>query len=132
MLDLMSRVITGFSLLIILFAALVIVASVHTFEADDKKKNSIILSFGFSRKTCLQLNIIEWFITAVIAAIGAVGGTYLAGVLIYQAQFSLKYQPNISMLVMTLCLILTAVTSFGIYASRRNLSCSVKQLMEEV
>lgn len=132
MLDLMSRVITGFSLLIILFAALVIVASVHTFEADDKKKNSIILSFGFSRRTCLQLNIIEWFITAVIAAIGAVGGTYLAGVLIYQAQFSLKYQPNISMLVMTLCLILTAVTSFGIYASRRNLSCSVKQLMEEV
>jgi predicted lysophospholipase L1 biosynthesis ABC-type transport system permease subunit len=130
-LSMVTRVISGFSLMIILLASVVILASINALESKEKKKNSIIMSFGFTRATCLKLNIIEWLVTASITAMGAVLGTYFAGLLIYQSQFSLTYQPNFIWLIATLAIILSLVTSLGIYASRKNLQSSVKQLMSD-
>ena len=131
MLAMITKVISGFSLMIILLAGVVILASINALESKEKKKNSIIMSFGFTRSTCLKLNIIEWLVTASITATGAILGTYFTGLLIYQSQFSLNYQPYFVWLIATLATILWLVTGLGIYASRSNLQSSVKQLMAD-
>ena len=131
LLAMITKVISGFSMLIILLAGIVILASINAVEANEQKKNSIIMSFGFNRMTCLKLNIIEWLITAMIAAAGAIVGTYLAGLLIYKSQFSLNYQPDFVWLFITLFIILASVTSLGIIASRKSLNSSIRQLMTE-
>ena len=128
-LAMITKVISGFSLMIILLAGVVILSSIKGLESKEKKKNSVIMSFGFSRKTCLQLNVIEWGVTALITAIGAIVGTYLAGVLIYQSQFSLTYQPNAVWLLVTLFTILSSFTALGVYATRHNLKSSVRELL---
>jgi putative ABC transport system permease protein len=130
-LAMITKVISGFAVMIILLAIIVILSSINALEGKEKKKNSVIMSFGFLQRTCLQLNIIEWFITALIIAAGAIAGTYIAGMLIYQSQFSLPYQPSFLILFITLAVILSTVTLFGIYASRHSLKSSVKQLMTD-
>jgi len=130
-LAMITKVISGFSALIILLAGIVILASINAVEANEQKKNSIIMSFGFNKETCLKLNIIEWFITAMIAACGAIVGTYLAGLLIYQSEFSLPYHPDFTWLSITLFIILTSVMSLGIWASKKSLNSSIRQLMAE-
>jgi len=131
-LAMITKVISGFAVMIILLAVIVILSSINALESKEKKKNSIIMSFGFLKKTCLQLNIIEWLITALIIATGAIAGTYITGMLIYQSQFSLSYQPNLFMLLITLTMILSTVTLLGVFASRHSLKSSVKQLMNDV
>ncbi|WP_240474856.1 ABC transporter permease [Rheinheimera baltica] len=130
-LALVTRLISGFAGLIILLAGVVMVSSVHAVEAKEQKKNSIILSFGLSKRTCLQLNIIEWLVTGAIAATGAIVATWLAGLLIYQSQFSLPYHPDIGWLLGTLAVILSLVTGLGIVLSKNSLAGSVRQLMAE-
>jgi len=131
-LSMITKVISGFAVMIILLAIIVILSSINALESKEKKKNSVIMSFGFLKSTCLQLNIIEWLITALIIATGAIAGTYITGMLIYQSQFSLSYQPNFLTLFITLTIILSTVTLLGIYASRHSLKSSVKQLMADV
>ena len=131
-LAMITKVISGFAVMIILLAIIVILSSINALEGKEKKKNSVIMSFGFLKSTCLQLNIIEWLITALIIAMGAIAGTYITGMLIYQSQFSLPYQPNFLILFITLIIILSSVTLLGIYASRHSLKSSVKQLMADV
>lgn len=130
-LAMVTQVISGFSILIILLASIVIVSSIHAFEAKEKKKNSIIMSFGFSKNTCLKLNVIEWLVTGFIAASGAIMGTWFAGILIYDAHFSMSYQPDFVWLLATLLLILSVVALLGILASKNTLSSSIKTLMSE-
>jgi len=131
-LAMITKVISGFALMIILLAIIVILSSINALESKEKKKNSVIMSFGFLKATCLQLNIIEWLITALIIATGAIAGTYLTGMLIYQSQFSLAYQPDFLILIITLTIILSTVTLLGVYASRHSLKSSVKQLMADI
>ena len=130
-LAMITKVISGFALTIILLAIIVILSSINALESNEKKKNSVIMSFGFLKSTCWQLNIIEWLITAFIIGIGAIVGTYITGILIYQSQFSMMYQPNLLTLFLTLVTILCTVTLLGVYASRHNLKSSVKQLMAD-
>ena len=131
MLAMITKVISGFSFLISLLAAIVIFASVKAVEQKEKRKNSIIMSFGFNKDVCFKLNAIEWVTTASIAALGAISGTYLAGLLIYQSQFSLTYQPNFAVLLATLAVILTIVCSLGLYASKASLNSSIRQLLAD-
>lgn len=128
-LAMITQVISGFSVMIILLSGVVMLASIHALESKEKRKNSVILSFGFTRATCLKLNIIEWLVTASISAAGAMIGTYIAGILIYQSQFSLPYQPNVIWLTVTLLTILITMTVLGVYASRKSLRSSVRELM---
>lgn len=131
MLAMVTQVISGFSFLIIVLASIVIMSSIQALESKEKKKNSIIMSFGFCKQTCFKLNIIEWLVTGIIAACGAIMGTWIAGMLIYQSQFSMRYQPDFIWLLGTLSVILLVVMSIGIFASRNSLSSSIKELMDE-
>lgn len=128
-LAMVTQLISGFAIMIMLLAIVVILASINALESKEKKKNSVILSFGFNRTTCLKLNIIEWLVTAAITALGAILGTYIAGLLIYQSQFSLTYQPDFTWLLLTLTVILTLITALGVYASRSSLRSSVRELL---
>ncbi|WP_394202918.1 ABC transporter permease [Shewanella waksmanii] len=127
-LAMITKVITGFSLMIILLAVVVILASVQALQSKENRKNSLILSFGFDRKTCQRLTLIEWLVTAIIAALGAIAGTSIAGQLIYQSQFSLHYQPNWWWLLSTISVIITLVTLIGLHASKRSLSADIRTL----
>lgn len=130
-LAMVTQVISGFSALILGVAGIVILASIQALESKEKKKNSVIQSFGFTSKTCLQLNVIEWVVTGLIAATGAIVGTYITGLLMYQSQFSMVYQPNAWWLLGTVSLILLCVTTLGVIASRNSLKSSIRELMAE-
>ncbi|MFY8350585.1 ABC transporter permease [Pseudoalteromonas sp. SSM20] len=130
-LAMVTQVIAGFAVMIALLALVVIIASIKAVEPKEQKKNSIILSFGFTRKTCLQLNMIEWLVTAFITATGAILGTYLAGQLIYKSQFSLNYVPDFIWLGMTLISILVVITGIGVFMSRQNLNSSIRSLFSD-
>jgi predicted lysophospholipase L1 biosynthesis ABC-type transport system permease subunit len=130
-LAMVTQVIAGFAIMIALLALVVIIASIKAVEPKEQKKNSIILSFGFTRKTCLKLNVIEWLVTALITATGALLGTYLAGQLIYKSQFSLNYVPDFVWLGMTLICILFVITGMGVYMSRKHLNSSIRSLLAE-
>ena len=126
-----TTLVSGFASVICLMAIVVILSSIRGIEASEKKKNSVIMSFGLNRKTCLQLNLIEWLFTAACAAIGAVFTTYLAGMLIYQSQFSLVYSPNFAVLGSTVAIILCCVTLLGIMASKNSLAHSIRKLFTD-
>ncbi|MGB0936671.1 MAG: FtsX-like permease family protein [Colwellia sp.] len=126
-----TKVISGFASSISLLGLVVILASIKALELKERKKNSIIMSFGFTKSTCLKLNLIEWLVTAAIMGVGALLGTYIAGLLIYQSQFSLTYQPNLSWMLITLITTLTLITLLGFLASKYSLRSSVRELMSE-
>ena len=130
-LAMVTQIVSGFSLMIMALAFIVVLSSSHALETRERKKNSIIMSFGFSKETCFKLNVFEWLFTGLIAAVGAIAGTYVAGLLIYESQFSLSYQPDLLWLTGTLLTIIVVVTSIGVYASKNSLSSSVRQLMAE-
>ncbi|WP_448547499.1 ABC transporter permease [Thalassotalea fusca] len=130
-LSMITSVISGFSTMITLLAIIVLLASVKAFEQQDNKKNSVVLSFGLSHKVCLKLNLIEWLTTAIITAGGAILGTYFAGLLIYQSQFSLVYQPDFIWLIGVFMLVIVSITTLGVLASKQSLKSSVRQLMAE-
>ena len=128
-LKMVTQVVATFASLILLLSAIVILATIHALEADERKKNGVIQSFGFARDTCLKLTLIEWIVTSSIAACGAILGTWLAGSLIYQSQFSMPWQPDVSWLLFTLMAMIAFVVCLGLLASKRSLSSSVKELM---
>ncbi|RXJ73958.1 permease [Veronia nyctiphanis] len=130
-LAMLTDVVSSFALLISLLAGIVILSSIHALESKEKRKNSIIMSFGFSRKTCLMLNVFEWVITALTAAFGSVAGAYFAGLMVYQSQFSLTYTPDFIWMFATVAVILVLVVGTGVLASRRNLDTSIRHLMAE-
>lgn len=130
-LAIVTKVVSGFSFIIIVLAFIVVMSSSHALETRERKKNSIIMSFGFSKRTCFKLNVFEWLVTGLIAAFGAIAGTYVAGLLIYESQFSMSYSPDFEWLVGTLLLIMVIVTALGLYASKNSLSSSVRQLMAD-
>ncbi|GBL05425.1 ABC transporter permease [Glaciecola sp. KUL10] len=130
-LKLVTQVISGFSILIISLSVIVMIASVLAYEPQERKKNSVIMSFGLPKRTCLSINMIEWAMTGGIASIGAMLGTWLAGVLIYQSQFSLPYEPDFVWLLSTLLLITSAVMVIGVFVSRQTLNSSIRDLLAE-
>jgi predicted lysophospholipase L1 biosynthesis ABC-type transport system permease subunit len=87
------------------------------------------MSMGLRDKDCLRLNLYEWGVTALIAAAGAVAGTWSAGLLIYQAQFNLTYNPDLLWVAVMVAAMVSAVCLVGYLACRRSLKVSVRDLL---
>jgi len=128
-LGIVTKVTSGYAAMVLLLALFVLAASVSGFSADDRQKNGLLMSMGLRSGDCLRLNFYDWGVTALIAAAGAIAGTWSAGLLIYQAQFNLTYKPDIlwvtgiiSVMVVTVCLV-------GYLACRKSLAVSVRDLM---
>ena len=126
-----TKLTIGFASMILLMAGIVIAASVKGFEADDRQKNGLLMSMGLKRQDCLKLNLFDWLITALIAGTGAVAGTWFAGHLIYQSQFSMVYQPDALWLIGSVLSLVIVVCSVGLAYCRHGLSASVKDLLAE-
>ncbi|WP_445364602.1 ABC transporter permease [Microbulbifer sp. ANSA003] len=131
-LSMVIMLVSGFSLMIILLAVLVISASVKGYEADERKKNALLISFGQSRLTCCRLSLFEWLLTSLIASVGAILGTYLTAQLIYQSQFGINYKPDWLWIIATLLVSALVVCSAGMIANRSSLKFSVGTLLRNI
>ena len=128
-LGIVTKVTSGYAAMVLLLALFVLAASVSGFSADDRQKNGLLMSMGLREKDCLWLNFYDWGVTALIAATGAVVGTWCAGLLIYRAQFNLSYNPNTLWVAGVLLAMVTAVCLVGYLACRQSLKVSVRDLL---
>lgn len=128
-LGIVTKVTSGYAAMVLLLALLVLAASVSGFSADDRQKNGLLMSMGLRDTDCLRLNFYDWSVTALIAAAGAVVGTWSAGMLIYQAQFKLTYNPDVQWVVGMVLAMLAAVCTVGYVACRQSLKVSVRDLL---
>ena len=126
-----TKLIVGFAGMVLIMAAIVIAASINGFQADDRRKNGLLMSMGQTKQDCIKLSFYEWLITALISSIGAIAGTWMAGELIYEAQFSMSYTPNFYWLGFVTLLISTIVCIVGLFYCRHSLSASVTELLNE-
>ncbi len=131
MLALVTKMVFAISSLLLIMALIVIAASVKGFEQDEQKKNGLLLSLGLDKKHCLRLTLFEWISTSMVSAFGAIAGTWLAGILIYQSQFSLTYTPHYGWLLTTLLVVMALITSIGYLFNRRSLNASVTSLIND-
>jgi putative ABC transport system permease protein len=128
-LGIVTKVTSGYAAMVLLLALFVLAASVSGFSADDRQKNGLLMSMGLRETDCLKLNFYDWGVTALIAAAGAVAGTWSAGLLIYQAQFNLTYRPD-GLWVTAMVLAMGAtVCLVGYVACRQSLKVSARDLM---
>ena len=129
LLAMVIKLTTGFAAMVLLLAIFVLVASGKGFEADDQRKNGLLMSMGLKRGDCLKLSLYDWAITAIIAATGAIAGTWLAGHMIYEEQFGLAYQPDMLWIGGTIGLMVIAVCGVGVLTCMRSLTTSVRDLL---
>jgi predicted lysophospholipase L1 biosynthesis ABC-type transport system permease subunit len=128
-LGIVAKVTNGYAVMVLLLALFVLAASVSGFSADDRKKNGLLMSMGLRKTDCLRLNFHEWGVTALIAATGAIVGTWIAGLLIYRSQFRLSYNPDPLWVAGTVLAMVAAVCLVGYVACRRSLEVSVRDLL---
>lgn len=128
-LGIITKLTSGYAAMVLLLALFVLAASVSGFSADDRQKNGLLISMGLKDKDCLRLNFYEWGLTALIAAAGAIAGTWIAGLLIYQAQFNLTYNPNLIWVAAMVVAMVAAVCLVGYVACRQSLKVSVRDLL---
>jgi putative ABC transport system permease protein len=128
-LGIVTRMTSGYAAMVLLLALFVLAASVSGFSADDRQKNGLLMSMGLRDRDCLRLNFYDWGITALIAAAGAVAGTWSAGLLIYQTQFNLTYNPDFVWVGAMVFAMVAVVCFTGYIACRQSLKVSVKDLM---
>lgn len=128
-LGIVTKVTSGYAAMVLLLALFVLAASVSGFSADDRQKNGLLMSMGLRERDCLKLNFYDWSVTALIAATGAIAGTWSAGLLIYQAQFNLTYNPDILWAAGMVFAMVATVCLVGYLACRQSLKVSVRNLM---
>ncbi len=127
--DMVSMVTSGYAAMVLFLALFVLAASVSGFSADDRRKNGLLMSMGLRDTDCLWLNLNDWGVTALIAATGAVVGTWSAGMLIYEAQFQLTYNPDTLWVAGMVVVMLGAVCLVGYLACRQSLKVTVRDLL---
>ena len=128
-LGIVKKVTSGYAAMVLLLALFVLAASVSGFSADDRQKNGLLMGMGLRDTDCLRLNFYDWGVTALIAATGAVAGTWSAGLLIYRAQFNLTYNPDILWVAGIVVAMVATVCLVGYLACRQSLKVSVRNLM---
>ena len=130
-LGIVTKLTSGYAAMVLLLALFVLAASVSGFSADDRQKNGLLMSMGLKNSDCLRLNLYDWSVTAMIAAIGAVAGTWIAGLLIYQAQFNLTYKPDALWVTGTVATMVAVTCLVGYLACRQSLKASVRDLLTQ-
>ena len=128
-LAIVTRITVFYSILVLTLSIAVLLASMICYEADDRQRNGLLKSLGLSDARCLQLALLEWLITALIAATGAIAGTALAGQLIYQSQFQLNYRPDALWILGVLSVACILVCSLGAWFSRESLRTPIRRLL---
>lgn len=128
-LAIVTKVTSGYAGMVLLLSLFVLAASVSGFRADDQQKNGLLMSMGLRQKDCLQLNFYDWGVTALIAAVGAIAGTWGAGLMIYETQFGLTYNPDILWVAGATAIMVIVVCFVGYVACRDSLKLSLRDLL---
>lgn len=128
-LGIVTKVTNGYAAMVLLLALFVLAASISGFSADDRRKNGLLMSMGLTDRELLWLNFHDWGITALIAAAGAVMGTWIAGGLLYRDQFDLPYNPDTLWVVGIVVAMMAVVCLVGYWACRQSLRVSVRDLL---
>lgn len=128
-LGIVTKVTTGYAGMTLLLALFVLAASVSGFNADDRQKNGLLMSMGLKPSHCLRLNFYDWGLTAIIAAAGAIAGTWISGELMYQTQFGMTYDPEALWLLGTVIIMVAVLCLVGFLACRQSLKASVRDLL---
>lgn len=118
-LDMSVLFITGFLAAI---CTLVIWSGISASVENDRKRFGLMLSMGASKLKCIKLTLYEWFITAVVANIGALAGALLALELVYQVQFGASFKVNWWTTIEVFFEVTTIVAAFGLVLSINSLS----------
>jgi predicted lysophospholipase L1 biosynthesis ABC-type transport system permease subunit len=129
-LGIITKVTNGYAAMVLLLAIFVLAASVSGFRADDQLKNGLLMTMGLRQRDCLTLNLYDWLVTALIAATGAIVGTWVAGILIYEEQFSLSYNPDLAWGMKITLIMIVSVCLVGFIACRRSLQVSISDLLK--
>lgn len=125
-----QAVILVFGTLIALLHSVLILATIQSVAAEDRKRNALLLSVGVSNRRLLQLISLEWLLTALLPLLsGAIGTVYLTSML-YQ-QLGMHYQPDWLWLSSELLLSVLAIAAAGVWLCRRQLQVSVRLLLQE-
>lgn len=128
-LGIVTKLTAGYSVMVLLLAIFVFAASMLSVSANDRQRNGLLRSMGLKNSECLRLSLYDWGATAIIAASGALLGTYVAGLLIYRSQFSLIYEPDLLWLLTSGVVLQLAVCLVGYIACRKTLAVSAKDLL---
>lgn len=127
---LVKRVSVGFSAFVLLLTMLVIAASVRGFEADDRLRDGLLQTMGFDRRDVARLSLSEWSLTGALAAFGAIGGAWLAGMLIFESQFGLPFRFSPIWVAGTLAVMALMVFIFITLAGSLNRRGSIQGLLQ--
>ena len=130
-LAIITKLVVGYAIMVLIVAALVIAASMKGFESEDRKKDGPLMSIGITKTACLKLNLYDWLTVSLISGVGAAAGTWLAGLLIYESQFSLTYEPSLVWLMSTILAISFIVCAVGTFYSRKSLAVSINDLLRD-
>lgn len=130
-LAMITKLVVGYAAMVLVMTALVIAASMKGFEAEDRQKNGLLMSMGVTKQACVKLALYDWLTVSLIAGTGAISGTWFAGFLIYQSQFSMTYEPDPIWLVSTMLAIGVIVCGIGVIYSRNSLSTSINNLLSD-
>lgn len=130
-LHLLQMTLTLFSALILILSLLVVISTIQSFQAQDKTRNGLMLSFGMSKQECIRLVTWEWLITGLIASSSAIIGTILIGHLMYKSQFSMNYNVDWLWLLSVTALTIIGAIVVGLLFSRDSLKVSIRQLLQE-
>ena len=130
-LAIVTKLVIGYAAMVLIMTAMVIAASMKGFETEDRQKNGLLMSMGISKKECVRLALYDWLTISLIAGVGAIAGTWIAGLLIYQSQFSMTYQPDPVWLAGTMLAISLTVCAIGVLYSRNSLNTSITTLLND-
>lgn len=127
--DLVRTVSYGLAIFILSLTVLVMAASVRGFEADDRLRDGLLLTMGFERRDLTKLGLLEWSLTGALTACGAIGGTWIAGMLIFESQFGMPFHLDATWVAGTIAAIASVLIAFTFAASRIRGDASIMALV---
>lgn len=124
-------VIYGFTIFLTSLCSLVIWSGINVCFDSDKKRNGLMMSFGWSKVYCYRLSFWEWAVTGIVANTGAVFAMWLAGELVYQQIFAASLDFNGFDALILIIQGSIAVVMIGMVLSWRSLQARVLDLLNE-
>ena len=127
-----STVVLLFTGFLASICTLVVWTGVNAFINSDKKRNGLMLCFGLSKIQCYRMTALEWLITAFIANVGALSGSYVVVHLIYKYNLGVQYSTDPMQMGAVLLEGILALASFGFILSYSSFNVKPVDLLKDM
>lgn len=125
-----QAVILAFGILIGSLNSVLLLATIQSTAAEDRKRNALLLSVGVTKHRVLQLVSLEWLLTALLPLLSVAIGTLYLTHMLYQ-QLEMTYQPDWLWFSSELLLSALTIAAAGVFLCRSQLQVSVRLLLQE-